>query len=73
MITRAFAERYRDSFENGMSIDEYVEFFHDCQKSAPEDTEFAALDDADLRELAEMVIEINGGNKWYAVMNDDEF
>lgn len=59
MITRAFAERYRDSYEAGMSIGEYVEFFHDCQKSAPEDEEFSALDDNDLRELAEIIIEIN--------------
>lgn len=59
MITRAFAENYRDSYEKGMTVEEYVEFFHDCQKSAPEDEEFAALTDEDLRELARMVIELN--------------
>lgn len=59
MITRAFAERHRDCYEKGMTVEEYVEFFHDCQKSAPEDEEFAALTDEDLRELAQMVIELN--------------
>lgn len=62
MITRAFAENYRDSYEKGMSIEEYVEFFHDCQKIAVEEDiepEFVALDDEDLRELARMVIELN--------------
>lgn len=62
MITRAFAENYRDSYEKGMTIEEYVEFFHDCQKIAVEEDiepEFVALDDEDLRELALMVIELN--------------
>lgn len=62
MITRAFAENYRDSYEKGMTIEEYVEFFHDCQKIAVEEDiepEFVALDDEDLRELARMVIELN--------------
>lgn len=62
MITRAFAENYRDSYEKGMTIEEYVEFFHDCQKIAVEEDiepEFVALDDEDLRELAQMVIELN--------------
>lgn len=62
MVTRAFAENYRDSYEKGMTIEEYVEFFHDCQKIAVEEDiepEFVALDDEDLRELARMVIELN--------------
>lgn len=62
MITRAFAENYRDSYEKGMTVEEYVEFFHDCQKIAVEEDiepEFVALDDEDLRELARMVIELN--------------
>ena len=59
MITRAFAENYRDSYEAGMTVEEMVEFFHDCQKSAPEDKTFANLNDGDLKELAEMVIEMN--------------
>lgn len=59
MVTRAFAENYRDCYEKGMTVEEYVEFFHDCQKSAPEDKDFAALSDEDLRELANLVIEIN--------------
>lgn len=62
MITRAFAENYRDSYEKGMTIEEYVEFFHDCQKIAVEEDiepQFVALDDEDLRELALMVIELN--------------
>jgi len=62
MITRAFAENYRDSYEKGMTVEEYVEFFRDCQKIAVEEDiepEFVALDDEDLRELARMVIELN--------------
>ena len=59
MITRAFAENYKDSYEAGMTVEEMVEFFHDCQKSAPEDKTFANLNDGDLKELAEMVIEMN--------------
>lgn len=59
MITRAFAERYRDSYEKGMTVEEYVDFYKDCQRSAPEDEEFATLTEQELKELAEMVIEIN--------------
>ena len=59
MITRAFAEKYRDSYEEGMTVEEYVDFYKDCQRSAPEDEEFAVLTEEELRELAEMVIEIN--------------
>jgi hypothetical protein len=62
MITRAFAEKHRDCYEKGMTVEEYVEFFHDCQKIAVEEDiepEFVALDDEDLRELARMVIELN--------------
>lgn len=59
MVTKEFAMNYRDCYEPGMSVEDYVEFFHDCQKSAPEDKEFAALSDEDLRELANLVIEIN--------------
>ena len=61
MITREFAERYRDSCENGLSVADYVDFFKDCQRSAPEDTEFAGLTEKELEELAELVIEINEG------------
>ena len=66
MITRAFAENYRDSYEPGLTIDEYVEFFRDCQKIAAEEDiepEFVELDDDGLRELAKMVIEMNEENK----------
>lgn len=59
MITRAFAERYRDSYEEGMTVEEYVDFYKDCRRSAPEDEEFAALTEEEPKELAEMVIEIN--------------
>lgn len=62
MITRAFAENYRDCYEKGMTVEEYVEFFHDCQKIAVEEDvepDFVALSDEDLRELANLVIEIN--------------
>lgn len=59
MITREFTERYRDSYEAGFTVDEYVVFYKDCQRSAPEDEEFAALTEEELKELAEMVIEIN--------------
>lgn len=62
MITRAFAENYRDCYEKGMTVEEYVEFFHDCQKIAVEEDvepDFVALSDEDLRELAKLVIEIN--------------
>ena len=59
MITRAFAERYRDSYEAGLTIEEYVDFYKDCQRSAPEDEEFASLTEEELKELAQMVIEIN--------------
>ena len=59
MITRAFAERYRDSYEEGLTIEEYVDFYKDCQRSAPEDEEFASLTEEELKELAQMVIEIN--------------
>lgn len=61
MVTRAFAEKYRDSYEAGMTIEEYVEFFKSCQPFAEEDDEFGKLDEADLRQLAELVIEINEG------------
>lgn len=59
MITRTFAERYKDSYEKGLSIDEYIDFYKDCQRSAPEDEEFASLTEEELKELAEIVIEIN--------------
>ena len=59
MITRAFAERYRDSYEAGLTVEEYVDFYKDCQRSVPEDEEFASLTEEELKELAEMVIEIN--------------
>lgn len=59
MITRAEAERYRDSYEAGLTVEEYVDFYKDCQRSAPEDEEFAAYTEDELRELARMVIEIN--------------
>lgn len=58
MITEAFAERYKDSYEAGMSLEEYVEFFQDYQKSAPEDKEFAALSEDDLRELAQRIMDM---------------
>lgn len=61
MVTRAFAENYRDSYEEGLTIEEYVEFFKSCQPLAEEDDEFGKLGDEDLRQLAELVIEINEG------------
>ena len=59
MVTRAEAERYMDSYEAGLTIEEYVDFYKECQRSAPEDEEFAAFTEEDLRQLAELVIEIN--------------
>ena len=59
MVTREYAMKHRDCYEPDMSIEDYVEFFRDCQRSAPEDQEFAALSEEDLRELASLVIEIN--------------
>lgn len=59
MVTREYAMKHRDCYEPGLSIEDYVEFFRDCQRSAPEDQEFAALSEEDLRELASLVIEIN--------------
>ena len=59
MITRTFAERFRDSYEPGLSVEEYVDFFKFAQFSAEEGDEFGSLTDDELRELAELVIEIN--------------
>lgn len=62
MVTKEFAMNYRDCYEPGMSVEDYVEFFHDCQKIAVEEDvepDFVALSDEDLRELANLVIEIN--------------
>lgn len=61
MVTMEFAKRYADSYEPGLSIEEYIDFFKDCQRSAPEDAEFAALTEEELKELAGLVIEINEG------------
>ncbi len=61
MVTRVFAEKYRDSYEKGLNIEEYVEFFKSVQPFAEEDDEFGKLGDEDLRQLAELVIEINEG------------
>ena len=61
MITRAEAERYMDSYEKGMTISEYVDFFKDCQRSAPEDKVFAAYTTAELEELAKIIIEVHEG------------
>lgn len=65
MISRTLIELTRDSYEPGLTIDEYVDFFHDCQKvSAAEhdklyDEGFADLADEELRELAQEIIKIN--------------
>lgn len=62
MISREMIEAARDCYEPGMTIEEYVEFFHDCQKIAVEEdveSDFVALDDDGLRELAKAVIAIN--------------
>lgn len=59
MVTREIIERYRDSYEAGLTVDEYVEFFHDCIQAAPEDEVLSALTDEELRELAEAIIELN--------------
>lgn len=61
MVTRGEAERYRDSYEAGLTIEQYVDFYKECQRSSPEDEEFAAFTEEDLRQLAELVIEINEG------------
>ena len=61
MITREFAEKYRDSYEKGLTVEEYVDFYKDCQQAAPEDKEFFELTEAELAELAKLVIEINEG------------
>lgn len=59
MITRAFAEKYRDCHEPGLTANEYIDFFHDCQKAAPDDAELAGLTDEQLQELAALIIGIN--------------
>ena len=59
MITRTFAERFRDSYEPGLPVDEYVDFYKSTQCFAEEGDEFGTLTDEELRELAELVIEIN--------------
>ena len=59
MVTRTFAERFRDSYEPGLSVDEYVDFYKSTQCFAKEDDEFGSLTDDELRQLAELVIEIN--------------
>jgi len=65
MITRALIEMIRDSYEPGLTVDEYVDFFHDCQKMSAEEHDllygegFADLTDDELRELAQEVININ--------------
>lgn len=63
MVTRTEAERYRDSYEEGLTVEEYVDFFEDCQRSAPEDKEFAAYTKEELEELAKLIIEINEEGK----------
>lgn len=61
VITRSFAERFRDSYEPGLDIDEYVDFFKQTQCFADEDDEFGSLTEEELRQLAGLVIEINEG------------
>lgn len=80
MITRAFAEQYRHTYEKGLTVEEYVDFFHDIQHDMKStdwedyierhgmdnyerEKTFESLDDDDLRELAEMVIELNEGEE----------
>lgn len=63
MVTRTFAERFRDSYEPGMSIDEYVDFFKSTQCFAEEGDEFGTLTEEELRQLSELVIEINEGGE----------
>lgn len=31
MVTMEFAQRYRDSYEKGFTVEEYVDFFHEVQ------------------------------------------
>ena len=61
MITRAEADRYMDCYEKGMTISEYVDFFKDCQRSAPEDKDFSSYTTAELEELAKIIIEAHEG------------
>lgn len=63
MVTRTFAERFRDSYEPGLSIDEYVDFFKSTQCFAEEGDEFGILTEEELRQLSELVIEINEGGE----------
>ena len=71
MITREMVEMYKDSYEKGMSVEEYVEFFHDCIKATPEGTDpIRNLSEEELKELAEVIIE--ECTPWYAVMVDRE-
>ena len=56
MMTMTEITRYADAWELGMTVEELVEFFRDCQKSASEDKAFTAYTEEDLRELAEKVI-----------------
>lgn len=32
MITTAFAQEYRGCYEKGLTVEEYVDFFHDVQR-----------------------------------------
>lgn len=57
MITREMVEMYKDSYEAGMTVNEYVEFFKDCIKATPEGKEpIRNLSDDELVELAETII-----------------
>ena len=33
MVTMEFAQRYRDSYEKGFTVEEYVDFFHEIQRA----------------------------------------
>lgn len=60
MITRNLVEMYRDSYEEGMTVEDYVEFFKDCIKATPEGTDpIRTMTDEQLAELAEAIIELN--------------
>lgn len=60
MITRDMVEMYRDSYEAGLTVEDYVEFFKDCIKATPEGNDpIRTMTDEQLAELAEAIIELN--------------
>lgn len=55
---RNLIDMYKDSYEAGMSVEEYVKFFRDCIKATPDGTgPIRKLTDDELHELAKAIIE----------------